>query len=66
MENNHTITQSSHVSAIAHSMEGTGYQTRQTSKGHVIVMVLTRSRGIDPAQSEHYSCCTVPIRTGNA
>ena len=38
-------------------MEGTGYETRQTSKGHVIVIVFAWSRGIDPAQSEHYSCC---------
>ena len=33
-------------------MEETGYETRQTSKGHVIVMVFAWSRGIDPAQSE--------------
>ena len=32
-------------------MEGTGYETRQTSKEHVIVMVSAWSRGIDPAQS---------------
>ena len=38
-------------------MEETGYETRQTSKGHVIVMVFAWSRGIDPAQSEHCSCC---------
>ena len=28
-------------------MEETGYETRQTSKGHVIVMVFAWSRGID-------------------
>ena len=32
-------------------MEGTGYETRQTSKEHVIVMVFAWSRGIDPAQA---------------
>ena len=31
-------------------MEGTGYETRQTSKGDVIVMVFAWSRDIDPAQ----------------
>ena len=35
----------------------TGYETQQTSKGHVIVIVFAWSRGIDPAQSEHYSSC---------
>ena len=32
-------------------MEGTGYETRQTSKGHVIVMTFAWSRGINPTQS---------------
>ena len=32
-------------------MKETGYETRQTSKEHVIVMVFAWSRGIDPAQS---------------
>ena len=33
-------------------MEGTGYETRQTSKGHVIVMVFAWSRDIDPAPAD--------------